>query len=64
MEASWGEGPTGRRRKHYALTRDGHAALAEQRRQWEAVTATLDGLWNAIVHAPAHTLPTVRPAEG
>ena len=52
VEASWGEGPTGRRRKHYALTREGHAALAEQRSQWQAVTATLDGLWTAIAHAP------------
>ena len=64
VEASWGEGLTGRRRKHYALTRDGRAALAEQRSQWQAVTATLDGLWTAIAHAPGHPVPTLRPAEG
>ena len=63
VEASWGEGPTGRRRKHYALTREGRAALAEQRSQWQAVTATLDGLWTAIAHAPALPLPPCVPRK-
>lgn len=36
--------PEGRRRKYYAITDDGRAALAEHQRQWTAVTRTLRGL--------------------
>jgi len=63
VEASWGEGPTGRRRKHYALTRDGRATLAEQRHQWEVVTATLEGIWNELADTAGRVM-TPRPAEG
>ena len=45
VEAFWGKSETGRRRKYYRLTGTGAAALAEQRRQWETVDATLRGLW-------------------
>lgn len=43
--ASWGVSDEGRRRKYYAITGSGRAALAEQRRQWAAATRTLGGLW-------------------
>jgi PadR family transcriptional regulator PadR len=37
--------PEGRRRKYYKLTDDGRAALADQRRQWAAVTRALNDVW-------------------
>lgn len=69
VEARWGAGPTGRRRKHYALTAAGCAALAEQRQQWEAVTATLDILWGGMMRAAGPAAgpalgPAARPALG
>ena len=35
----------GRRRKYYMLTADGRAALADQQRQWLAVTRALNDVW-------------------
>lgn len=43
----WGSAPSGRRRKYYRLTPDGRSMITEQRRQWQAVTATLTRLWDA-----------------
>ena len=43
VEATWGESESGRRRKYYRLTKRGRAELADQRRQWEIVNATLRG---------------------
>jgi PadR family transcriptional regulator, regulatory protein PadR len=37
--------PEGRRRKYYAITEAGRAALAEQQRQWVTVTRALDDVW-------------------
>lgn len=45
VSASWGVSEQGRRRKHYAITTPGQAALTEQRRQWAAVNETLEKLW-------------------
>lgn len=45
VSADWGSSPEGRRRKYYALTAAGAAALAEHRRQWATATRTLGGLW-------------------
>src|SRR3712207_2497691 len=39
---------TGRRRKNYRITPRGRAQLAEERRQWQAVDATLRGIWRAL----------------
>lgn len=44
VEAHWRLADNGRRRKHYVITSDGLAALAERRRQWEVVAAALDQL--------------------
>jgi PadR family transcriptional regulator PadR len=41
----WRTPPAGRRRKYYAITDDGRAALAEHQRQWLAVSRTLRGAW-------------------
>ena len=43
VTAAWQ--PEGRRRKHYALTTAGEAALAERRQQWEVVADALDRVW-------------------
>jgi PadR family transcriptional regulator, regulatory protein PadR len=45
VTTEWRTPPEGRRRRYYMLTDDGQAALADQRRQWEAVTRTLNDVW-------------------
>lgn len=45
VTAAWHLSEQGRRRKHYAITAPGRAALGEQQRQWTAVNETLDRLW-------------------
>jgi PadR family transcriptional regulator, regulatory protein PadR len=45
VTTEWRSPPEGRRRRYYAITDDGRAALAEQRRQWMTVTRTLDDVW-------------------
>jgi DNA-binding PadR family transcriptional regulator len=37
--------PAGRRRKYYAITDDGRAALADQQRQWATVSRALNDVW-------------------
>jgi DNA-binding PadR family transcriptional regulator len=46
VEATWGASPTGRPRKHYRLSAGGHAAFAEQRRQWSVVSRALQQVWS------------------
>ena len=41
VTTEWRTPPEGRRRKYYALTDEGRAALAEQQRQWVTVTRAL-----------------------
>jgi DNA-binding PadR family transcriptional regulator len=48
IEARWEVAENGRRRKYYGLTPQGRAQLADERRQWQAVDATLRGIWKAI----------------
>jgi DNA-binding PadR family transcriptional regulator len=45
VTTQWQTPPEGRRRRYYAITDDGRAALAEQQRQWVTVTRALDDLW-------------------
>ena len=45
VESSWSSSPAGRPRKHYRLSAGGSAAIAEQRRQWDVVSAALDRVW-------------------
>jgi DNA-binding PadR family transcriptional regulator len=49
VDARWVVAESGRRRKYYRITRGGRAQLAEERRQWQAVDATLRGIWRALV---------------
>jgi PadR family transcriptional regulator, regulatory protein PadR len=43
--ARWETAESGRRRKYYRITDAGRTQLAEERRQWQAVDATLRGIW-------------------
>jgi len=45
VTTEWRTPPTSRRRRYYAITEEGHAALAEHKRQWVAVTQTLGDVW-------------------
>jgi PadR family transcriptional regulator, regulatory protein PadR len=48
VEARWEVAESGRRRKYYRITSLGRAQLAEERRQWETVDATLRGIWQML----------------
>jgi len=48
IEARWEVAESGRRRKYYGITAQGRGQLAEERRQWQAVDATLRGIWQAL----------------
>jgi PadR family transcriptional regulator PadR len=45
VTTDWRTPPEGRRRRYYAITDDGRAALAEQQRQWMTVTRALGDVW-------------------
>jgi PadR family transcriptional regulator, regulatory protein PadR len=45
VTTEWRTSPEGRRRKYYAITDEGRAALADQQRQWLAVTRALNDIW-------------------
>ncbi|HET7569465.1 MAG TPA: helix-turn-helix transcriptional regulator [Gammaproteobacteria bacterium] len=48
IQARWEVADSGRRRKYYRITRSGHRQLAEEHRQWQAVDATLRGIWKGL----------------
>ena len=45
VTTEWRTPPEGRRRKYYAITDGGRAALAGQQQQWLAVTRALNNVW-------------------
>ena len=54
VTTEWRTPLEGRRRKYYAITDEGRAALAEQQQQWVAVTRALNDVWsgcNAVLTA-------------
>ena len=53
VTTAWRVPPEGRRRRYYAVTDAGRAALADQRRQWDAVTSALTGVWQRLPLQPA-----------
>lgn len=59
VEARWEVAESGRRRKYYRITPGGRAQLAEERRQWQAVDATLRGIWRAL----SASVPDVHPSS-
>jgi len=44
IESEWRDTPSRRQRRYYQLTRKGKARLAEQTRQWQAVTRAMEAL--------------------
>jgi DNA-binding PadR family transcriptional regulator len=58
VESTWRTPGGGRRRKYYAITEDGRKELAEQRKQWAAVTDALQDVWKATrsIGTPAPVL--------
>ena len=59
VEARWETAESGRRRKYYRITSQGRAQLAEERRQWQTVDATLRGIWQAL----SRPVPESHPAS-
>jgi PadR family transcriptional regulator PadR len=57
VEARWETAENGRRRKYYQITAQGRDQLADERRQWQTVEATLRGIWQAL----APSVPTGGP---
>lgn len=60
IAARWEVAESGRRRKYYRITPEGRSQLAEERRQWQAVDATLRAIWQALslpAGGPAAPLP-------
>ncbi len=53
VTTEWRTPPEGRRRRYYAITDDGRAALAEQRRQWLTVATALGDVWPGSAWLPA-----------
>jgi PadR family transcriptional regulator PadR len=45
VTTEWRTPPEGRRRRYYAITDDGRAALVDQRRQWATVARALGVVW-------------------
>ena len=45
VTTEWRSPPEGRRRRYYAITDAGRAALEEQQRQWVTVTRALGDAW-------------------
>lgn len=45
VTTEWRTPPEGRRRRYYTITEEGREALADQQRQWMAVTRALNVVW-------------------
>ena len=58
VKARWEAAESGRRRKYYRITSQGRAQLTEERKQWQAVDATLRGIWRTLLPQ----MPAWRPA--
>ena len=57
IEARWEVADSGRRRKYYRITDSGRDQLAEERRQWQAVDATLRGIWQTLSQSATGSHP-------
>jgi PadR family transcriptional regulator, regulatory protein PadR len=64
VAARWETAGTGRRRKYYRISKRGREQLADERKQWEAVDATLHGLWRAVTVRVGHPFrPSLIPSR-
>lgn len=52
VTTEWRTPPAGRRRKYYAITDEGRAALTDHQQQWMAVARALNDVW----HGPGGVL--------
>jgi PadR family transcriptional regulator, regulatory protein PadR len=59
IEGRWEVAESGRRRKYYWITSQGRAQLADERKQWQAVDATLRGIWQSL----SLSVPASHPAS-
>ncbi len=59
VTARWEVAESGRRRKYYRITPGGRAQLVAERRQWQAVDATLRGIWRTL----SLSVPASHPAS-
>jgi PadR family transcriptional regulator len=66
VEARWEVAESGRRRKYYRITAGGRTQLVEERRQWQAVDATLKGIWSVfrVPLADGHPAPAAPLLQG
>lgn len=64
VEAQWRVVESGRRRKYYCITSRGRDHLAEERRQWQVVDATLRCTWGALSLGVAAGFPAPAAAWG
>jgi PadR family transcriptional regulator PadR len=60
VESRWEVADSGRRRKYYRITAQGQTQLADERRQWQAVDATLRSIWEGL-SLPVPGLPEPQP---
>ncbi|HEX5166913.1 MAG TPA: helix-turn-helix transcriptional regulator [Thermomicrobiales bacterium] len=61
VAARWETAESGRRRKYYRITGQGRSQLAEDRRQWQAVDATLRGIWQVLSFPAPAGQPATQP---
>jgi DNA-binding PadR family transcriptional regulator len=47
VTSRWRQSETGRRRKYYALRREGRQAMAQRKEQWSVVHQALSAAWGA-----------------
>jgi DNA-binding PadR family transcriptional regulator len=52
VEARWEVAGSGRKRKYYRVTTQGKTQLSEEQSQWQAVDATLRGIWHVLAAPP------------
>ncbi len=45
IQSRWVEVENGRKRKYYAIRKDGQQALKQRREQWTLLTSVFKGLW-------------------
>ncbi len=52
VTTEWRTPPEGRRRRYYAITEEGRAALADHKRQWMTVARALGDIWGGVELLP------------
>ncbi len=46
VQSRWGRSETGRKRKYYRITDEGHEAFRQMKAQWEATNSIMRRAWN------------------